>query len=105
MTRRLALMLVAAVLMAAPALFAHEDFRIVGVVKSRNGNQFVVNTTEGGVASIALNQQTKVTRNKTVVALSEIKPGQTVVVDAYGDSEDDLLALEVQLVPPIPAKK
>jgi len=35
------------------------------------------------------------------VAASELKAGRSVVVDALGDSEADLLALEVKIVPAI----
>jgi hypothetical protein len=34
------------------------------------------------------------------VALSELKVGQSVVVDALGDNESDLLAIEIRIVPP-----
>ena len=106
MTRRIAFVLVLITVMSAVApVMAHEEFRVVGVVTSRQPTQFVVKTTAGKSFSMELNKQTSVTRDKKKVDASELKVGQTVVVDAYGDSEADLLALEVQLVPPIPAKK
>jgi hypothetical protein len=106
MTRRLALLIVTAILASATTpLFAHEEFRVVGIVSSRQAAQFVVKTRENKSISIALNKQTNVTRDKKKVDASEVKVGRTVVVDAYGDSEYDLLALEIQLVAPIPAAK
>jgi hypothetical protein len=38
---------------------------------------------------------------KKKVDVSELRVGQSVVVDAYGDSDKNLLALEVRIVPPI----
>ena len=105
MTRRLALLFVVIVFAATVSpMFAHEDFRVVGVVSSREATQLVVKTREGSV-SIALNKQTNVTRDKKKVDISEVRVGRTVVVDAYGDSEADLLALDIQIVPAIPAAK
>jgi len=39
------------------------------------------------------------------VPVTDLKVGASVVVDAYGDGEDDLLALDIMIVPPIGAKK
>jgi hypothetical protein len=35
------------------------------------------------------------------VDATALKVGQSVVVDAYGDREDDALAVEIRIVPPI----
>jgi hypothetical protein len=106
MTRPLATLIVIVLMASATApLVAHEEFRVVGVVSSRQATQFVVKTREGKAVSIALNKQTSVTRDKKKVDVSEVKVGRTVVVDAYGDNEWDLLALEVQLVAAIPPAK
>ncbi len=43
----------------------------------------------------------RVSRDKKKVDAAELTVGLTVVVDAYGDSEEDLLALEIRIVPPI----
>jgi hypothetical protein len=106
MTSRMMILFAAATMMSIVSpLLAHEEFRVVGVVTSREATQFVVKTREGKSTSIELNKQTVVTRDKKKVDASEIKVGRTVVVDAYGDSERDLLALEVQLVPAIASAK
>jgi hypothetical protein len=106
MTRRIMFLLTAVMLaVVSPLLSAHDEFRIVGVVASREASQVVVKTREGNRVSMAMNKQTKVTRDKKNVDASEVKVGVTVVADAYGDSEADLLALVIQIVPPIPAKK
>jgi hypothetical protein len=48
---------------------------------------------------IAIDKQTLVSRDKKKVDVAELKSGRYVVVDAIGDTEADLLALEVRLVP------
>ena len=48
-----------------------------------------------------MNKGTSVMRNKKKVGASELKDGQSVVVDATRDSEADLLALDVRIAPEI----
>lgn len=50
---------------------------------------------------IKVDKNTLVTHDKKEVPLSELKHGRSVVVQALGDDETDLLALEVRLVPDI----
>ena len=52
-----------------------------------------------------MDKKTKITRDKKPVPQSALKVGQSVVVDAYGDDEFDLLALDIRIVPPIAADK
>jgi hypothetical protein len=49
-------------------------------------------------------QRNLISRDNKKVVPAELKDGSTVVVDALGDTYDDLLALEVRLVPPIPSR-
>ena len=58
-----------------------------------------VEAKEGKNFSIAMNKGTSVTRNKKEVGAVEMKAGQSIVVDATGDSEVDLLALDAPIVP------
>jgi len=51
--------------------------------------------------TIYVDKKTKVSRDKKPVAIAALKVGQSVVVDAYGDDESDLLALDIRIVPPI----
>jgi hypothetical protein len=84
---------------------AHDSYRIVGVVTERRDTTISVKSRDGKTTAIGVNKQTEVTRNKKKVDASELKVGASVVVDALGDSEDDLMAIEVQLVPPMDGKK
>ena len=88
-------------------LSAHEEFRIIGTVTKRTEPQLQVKSKAGKTIVIALNKETLVSRDKVKVVSTELKIGRSVVVDALGDSEAELLALEVRLVPaiaPSPAK-
>jgi len=60
-----------------------------------------VKTKAGKTLSIAVNKETTISRDKKKVSAAELKTGLTVVVDAIGDSEADLVALDVRIVPPI----
>lgn len=95
--------LVAVGLLAAgtAALSAHEEFRVIGTISKHQGTVINVKARDGKMASIRLDKQTAISRDSKKVDAAELKVGLTVVVDAYGDSEEDLLALEIRIVPPI----
>ena len=92
---------VALLVFAAIHAFAHDEFRIVGTISKVERTQLQVTTAERKTYKIKLDSQTLISRDKKKVAANELKAGRTVVVDAIGDSEEDLLALEVRLVPAI----
>ncbi len=93
--------IVAIVLGGALSLSAHEDFRVIGTISKQAGSAIDVKKREGTIVSIRIDKQTAISRDRKKVDAAALKVGETVVVDAYGDSEDDLLALEIRLVPPI----
>lgn len=85
---------------------AHDEYRIIGAVSKITATQIdVKQIKDGKIIEIDIDQQTKVTRDKKPAAVRDIKVGGSVVVEALGDSILDLLALEIRLVPPIPATK
>ncbi len=83
---------------------AHEDFRVIGTLTKHQNSTIEVKARTGKVTTIRVDRQTEVSRDKKKVPVTELKAGLTLVVDAYGDSEDDLLALEIRIVPPIAAR-
>jgi hypothetical protein len=87
---------------AAPAS-AHDDFRIIGTLTKYESAKIEVKKREGKTVSITLDKQTAVSRDNKKVPVSELRVGQSLVVDAYGDTEDDALAIEIRIVPPIRA--
>jgi hypothetical protein len=96
----LAIAAVVALTAAAPA-FAHDNFRIIGTLAKREKFAIQVKDAAGKTTLIKLDKQTEVSRDKKKIDAAELKAGLSVVVDAYGDSEADLLALEIRVVPPI----
>jgi len=83
---------------------AHDNFRVIGTVTKYQNSVLDVKSREGKTTSVKLDKQTAVTRDKKKIDAKELKVGQSVVVDAYGDTEDDLLALDIRVVPPIAAR-
>jgi hypothetical protein len=106
MTRRLMVVAVLAALVpGTTAVFAHDDYRIIGTVGKVTAKTIdVKQTKDGKIISMQINGETIVTRDKKKVDRAELKTGLNVVVDARGDSLKDLLVLEVRLVPAPPGK-
>jgi len=102
MTRRLMMLFVGSVVtLGAARLLAHDNFRVIGSVTKHQNSTIDVTSKDSKTLTIRLDKQTEITRDKKKVEVSELRVGQSVVVDAYGDSERDLLALEIRIVPPI----
>ena len=102
MTRRLMVVIAASVLMlGVMSLSAHDNFRVIGSVTRLQERSIDVKNKDLKTTTIRIDKQTEVTRDKKAVGVAELKVGQSVVVEAYGDSEADLLALEIRIVPPI----
>ena len=102
MTRRLMILRMVTILMlGAMPLLAHDVYRIVGTVTKRTADQLDVKTEDGRIIVIGMSKDTPVWRDKMKVAGTELKVGLTVVADATGDSEDDLSAMVITIVPPI----
>jgi Domain of unknown function (DUF5666) len=85
----------------ASGAYAHEHFRVIGTITKLDKKQFEVKEKTGKLWTIYVDTKTKVSRDKKPVAVATLKIGQSVVVDAYGDDETDLLALDIRIVPPI----
>jgi hypothetical protein len=104
MNRRVILAVGATVCLSAVGLGAHDDYRIIGTVTRIAAPTLEVKQTKDGkTIAMKMDSATIATRDKKKVPLTDVKAGQYVVVDARGDSLDDLVVLEVRLVPP-PAK-
>src|SRR5688572_12288528 len=102
--KRLIVVLLSGLALTGGAVSAHDDFRIIGTVTSYKQNVIAVKKREGQTVTIRLDKQTLITKDKKKVTPADLAAGQTVVVDAYGDSEDDSLALEIRIVPPIASR-
>ncbi len=94
---------VATLVLGAGQAFAHEDFRVIGTLIKYQDSNIDVRSGDGRMTSIRLDKQTLITRDTKTVDVAELEIGLSVVVDAYRDSAEDLLALEIRIVPPIVA--
>ncbi len=106
MTRRLMMAGVLVALIAGVArVAAHDDYRVIGtIVKASAKSLDVKQTKDGKTITMAMDETTLVTRDKKTIGAKELKAGLSVVVDARGDSLEDLLVVEVRIVP-LPTKK
>ena len=102
MIRRLIVLFVMSVVVGgAVRLIAHDEFRIIGTLEKHQNSTIAVKKNTGKTVSIRLDKQTAITQDKKKVDTTALKVGQSLVVDAYGDTEDDSLAIEIRIVPPI----
>src|SRR5437868_5191156 len=104
MIRRTASFIILTILvLSATPLLAHDEYRIIGTISKLQGPQLQIKNKDGKTFTVKLNAETFIHRDKEKdkVSTTELKTGRSVVVDALGDSEADLLALEVRIVPTI----
>ena len=110
MTRKLARLLTAVVLMAAP-LMAHEGHahKTMGVVTMIHENQVEVKDVKDKKTTFTVDAKTKIWRGRTALRPAEIKVGERVVV-TYEQAKDKVgkLTTVVKMiqvgVTPAPAK-
>jgi len=86
-------------------LWAHEEFRIIGTLAKHQDSTIQVKSRTGKTVSIRLDKQTAISRDNKKVDATALRVGQSLVVDAYGDTENDSLAVEIRIVPPIRARQ
>jgi hypothetical protein len=91
----------AALVFASNSALAHEEFRVIGTLTSSTDKQIQVRNRDGKTLTIGIDKQTVITKDTAPVDTSALTTGNSVVVDALGDSEADLLAIEIRIVPPI----
>lgn len=106
MKNALAMFIVVAMAVGAVPLSAHEHFRIIGTITKVTDREMDVTNKDSKTFTIELTKGTIVKRDKekAELPLGTLKVGQSVVVDAYGDGESDLEALDIRIVPPIGSK-
>jgi hypothetical protein len=101
MLKRLMLATLAALTVGLAPGLAHDDYRIIGTITRVTATALdVKQTKDGRTIAMKTDSATLVTRDKKKVDRAELKTGLNVVVDARGDSLEDLVVLEVRLVPP-----
>jgi hypothetical protein len=101
MNRLMAFLIAATVAAAAAPLGAHDQYHIVGVITKREAKVIVVKPKGPIASTVGLDAHTVVVRNDKQVKLADLHVGVTVVVDALGDTPEDLVAVFIRIVPPI----
>lgn len=103
MTRRIMMGLVAGLIgLGATQVSAHDEYRIIGTIAAKKGAQLDVKRRDGKMFSVKVDGETLVYRDNKKIAATELVAGRHVVVDALGDSEADLLAVEIRIVASLP---
>jgi hypothetical protein len=93
--------MIAALLSISSFALAHEEFRVIGTLASASDSHIQVRDRDGKTLSIKIDKQTVIRKDGANVEADTLTTGNSVVVDALGDSEADLLAIEIRIVPPI----
>ena len=88
---------------ASTPLSAHDEIRVIGTILKPEASSLEVKTKDGQIVSIKLDNGTFISRDRKKADISELKVGGNVVIDAWGDSLADAVALEVRFVPSITA--
>lgn len=93
-------------LMIPSVVLAHAGHvhKIMGTVTARDAKHLEVKTPSGEILSIAVTDQTSVTRARKKVTFNDVQAGRRVVVD-IGDGEDPLIAREIQVGESKPSTK
>jgi hypothetical protein len=92
---------IAALLSLSTFALAHEEFRVIGTLTQAGDTKIQVRDRDGKTLSIKIDKQTVVRKDRAEVDASALAEGNSVVVDALGDSEADLLAIDIRIVPAI----
>ncbi len=83
---------------------AHEQIALSGVITKRDGDTIELKTAKGK-SIFYLNQATLVYRGKVRAADPDIKVGAKVEVDAFGHTDEDIIAMRVRITSPAPQPK
>jgi hypothetical protein len=93
----------ALVLLGIAPVSAHDQLRVIGTITKPDQDTLEVKTRDGQIVTIRLDNGTFISRDRKKAEFAELRAGSNVVIDAWGDSLDDAVALEVRIVPSITA--
>ena len=99
MTKRQIISLsIVAILLGTLSVRAHDSFRVIGNITKITDDEISVKNKDNKIFVIALNKEaTYVWRGKKKVPTTELKVGLSVVVDAMGDSDQELEAQDIMI--------
>lgn len=101
--RRLILPLFAVALLAAGPAAAHDEMEVAGQVTVVTAKSIQLKTKAGKLVTLEVDGNTRVVLAGKRVTAKDVKVGQSVKALGFGDSLDDLVAIDVTINPP--AKK
>jgi Cu/Ag efflux protein CusF len=93
----LAMIAAAAAMLAATAAVAHDEFSVTGKITAVVQQSIQVTSSNGQVAKLKLDKDTRVMSAGKRAALKDLKVGQTVKAMGIGDSRKDLTAIDVTI--------
>ncbi|MES2895947.1 MAG: hypothetical protein V4759_07950 [Pseudomonadota bacterium] len=93
----------AALLVALPAA-AHDEMSVAGQVTAVTAKSVQVRTKDGQLITLGVDSNTRVAMAGKRLTLKDMKVGQAVKALGFGDSMTDLVAIDVVINPPQPAK-
>ncbi|NQE61423.1 DUF5666 domain-containing protein [Caulobacter sp. RHG1] len=100
MRKFLAPLVLATTLLSALPAAAHDELPIDGQVTAVTATAIKVKTKDGQVATLDVDNNTRVEQGGKRVGLKDLKVGQTVKALGYGDSMTDLVAIDVTILAP-----
>ncbi len=104
-TRTVISLSMAAILLGAATPRAHDSYRVIGNITNLTDSELTVKNKDNKTFVIALSKATYVWRGKKKVPSTELKVGLSVVVDAMGDSDQELEAQDIMIVPPLKSSR
>lgn len=79
---------------------AHNAYRLIGTLTKAGPKRIELKQTKDDrTIAVDISEKTTLTRDKKTITAADLKPGQSVVVDATGDSLQFLVATSVRVVP------
>jgi hypothetical protein len=94
-----ALLFAALAFLAGVPASAHEEFQVAGTIAKLDPDGIAVKTAEGKIIAVRFGGPTRFWRGEERAPTVELKMGERVDIRAYGDTLEDLLALDVTLAP------
>lgn len=90
---------VAALLVAAPAA-AHDEVPVAGQVMAVSAKSVQIKMKDGKTVTLEVDSNTRVMKDGQRLAPKDLKVGQTVKALGFGDSVEDLVAIDVTITAP-----
>jgi hypothetical protein len=104
MRKIIATVAAAATLIGALPAAAHDEMSVAGQVAVVTAKTIQVRTKDGQTVTLDINGNTRVMMAGKRLTLKDMKVGQSVKALGFGDKLTDLVAIDVTIDPPKPAK-